>query len=315
MSDLPPDAPPARRAAWFALRMSAAYVIGCVAYIVLSTFAASETAGSVSELRRIEWIKGTAFVLATGGLFYWYAFRTESHRLRSAHELRHQRVRLLDAGTRELTALQAAALAHDLGNVVTVLSGIVDEIADELKPSSDLRMRMIRALTTIDDITALARDISAILAHQPPQELRSLDFRTLAEEVVAAVHSHPRLAGRRVEIDAAGDLRIEASPTLLRQALLNLLLNAAHQGPTIRVELRGTEHEILCEVHDDGPGFSDEALARALEPRFTTREGGSGLGLFSVGVTARAHGGTIELDRSPLGGACVRLRLPRAPFA
>ncbi len=65
-------------------------------------------------------------------------------------------------------------------------------------------------------------------------------------------------------------------------------------------------------MDDDGPGFPPGAVDRIFEPFFTTKAKGSGLGLSIVHAIASQHGGTIEAEQSPLGGARMILRLPWA---
>lgn len=105
----------------------------------------------------------------------------------------------------------------------------------------------------------------------------------------------------------------------VQDSLLNLVLNArdamAGRTGTIRLTaraVRDTWLEII--VDDDGPGFSDEALRRGLDPFFTTKGGeGSGLGLAMVFDHASLAGGSVRLGNRPEGGARVTLRLPLMP--
>ena len=109
-------------------------------------------------------------------------------------------------------------------------------------------------------------------------------------------------------------LPIHGDPELLRRALLNLLLNAAQAngGGEIRVTVKpvGTD---WCEISvaDDGPGIPAELRKKVLQPFFTTRTSGTGLGLPLVQKTAISHGGRVDLDHPGEGGTVVRLRLPR----
>ncbi len=113
-------------------------------------------------------------------------------------------------------------------------------------------------------------------------------------------------------IDGGGEL--EGDRTLLGRAVLNLLLNAgqAASGGTVQLRCTSGDGRVRIEVHDDGPGVPEEMRSRIFQPFFTTKGKGSGLGLLPVRTAAESFHGTLELERSDLGGACFRLDLPRA---
>ena len=64
------------------------------------------------------------------------------------------------------------------------------------------------------------------------------------------------------------------------------------------------------EIHDDGPGMSDDVRARIFEPFFTTKTGGIGIGLAMVKACIEHHNGTISIDSKPGGGTLFRIELP-----
>jgi C4-dicarboxylate-specific signal transduction histidine kinase len=96
---------------------------------------------------------------------------------------------------------------------------------------------------------------------------------------------------------------------------LNLLINALQavdRRGKIRVKVTAapSENSLLIEVQDSGPGVPPEKLAAVFEPYFTTKEEGSGLGLWIAQQIATAHGGTLQVANAAEGGAVFRLRLP-----
>ena len=97
--------------------------------------------------------------------------------------------------------------------------------------------------------------------------------------------------------------------------VLNLVTNAlqaAGRGGHVRLSTARVDGRVELVVEDDGPGVPPELVDRIFEPFYTTRDGGTGLGLFiSYGIVER-HGGTLAVDRGPLGGARFRLTLPAA---
>jgi signal transduction histidine kinase len=94
----------------------------------------------------------------------------------------------------------------------------------------------------------------------------------------------------------------------------NLLRNAAEAAPDapIVVEVRGNGAFAKLTVRDRGPGISAEQRARMFEPFFSTKEGGTGLGLATVHRIVEEHKGGIEIDCPADGGTAITVRLPRA---
>jgi len=100
----------------------------------------------------------------------------------------------------------------------------------------------------------------------------------------------------------------------LRQAILNLILNAAQaMGDTagvIQIDAHRQTNTLCIEITDDGPGFSVQLLAEGIRPFYTTRADGTGLGLAIVQRFVRGLGGKIKLRNLPPRGGCVTLELP-----
>jgi len=113
---------------------------------------------------------------------------------------------------------------------------------------------------------------------------------------------------------------VTADATRLRQVLHNLLLNARDaligvDRPKIRITTRraGDHQTVPVEfrIEDNGPGFPPELMDRLFEPYVTTKQKGTGLGLAVVQRIVEEHGGSIQAENLPDGGACVTIRLPR----
>ena len=97
----------------------------------------------------------------------------------------------------------------------------------------------------------------------------------------------------------------------MTDALVNLLLNAAHfspEGGTVFLKLRRDGANDVFSIRDQGPGLP--AKARLFRPFFTTRPAGSGLGLAMVRKIVHSHGGRVRAFNHAGGGACFELQLP-----
>ncbi|RKG64774.1 sensor histidine kinase, partial [Corallococcus exercitus] len=101
----------------------------------------------------------------------------------------------------------------------------------------------------------------------------------------------------------------------LRQVLLNLALNALEATPPGgRVRFSASAHggDVALCVDDSGPGVPEDVRGRLFEPFFTTKASGSGLGLSIVHAIVTQHGGTLQVEDGPLGGARFTVRVPAA---
>ena len=158
-----------------------------------------------------------------------------------------------------------------------------------------------------------------------------LDVVALAAGAVRLVQAHPdRPDTVTVVFTAAdGDFVVEGDDDLLHRALFNLLLNAVQMSPPgaeVRLSVAEARPDqldfgptfetggVAVSVSDTGPGIAPEIRDRLFDPFFTTRVGGSGLGLAVVHRAIDAHRGLVFLDTGP-GGTRFTVVLPRAAHA
>jgi signal transduction histidine kinase len=114
---------------------------------------------------------------------------------------------------------------------------------------------------------------------------------------------------------APPQLAFQADPELLEQALINLLKNAleascGRPGAGVRLGVRLDENQVALVVEDNGPGLPAGDPEAVFVPFFSTKDGGSGVGLTVARQIALAHGGRLEAQPRPGGGASFRLMLP-----
>jgi signal transduction histidine kinase len=159
--------------------------------------------------------------------------------------------------------------------------------------------------------------INDLMVFARPRALRleTIDLQRLVTEAIALVRRDP--AGAHVDVSVAGDsVVLQADAELLRNTILNLLLNAAQaldgRGRII-VRTAITGQSATVDVQDDGPGISADIQARVLEPFFTTKARGGGLGLPIAKRTAELHGGSLTLTCPAAGGTVMTLSLPVRP--
>jgi signal transduction histidine kinase len=177
-------------------------------------------------------------------------------------------------------------------------------------PAPDWKDDMKRGLDVIADRSeSLSRFLTAYsrLARLPAPTFQSVEVSSWVLKVVA-------LATRlRVEVVSGPEVTIQADGDQLEQLLINLLANAVDAALEtkggVRVGWSVNGGQIDVWVEDDGPGVPN--TANLFVPFFTTKTGGSGIGLVLSRQIAEAHGGTLTLENRKTGKGCeARLRLP-----
>jgi two-component system osmolarity sensor histidine kinase EnvZ len=146
------------------------------------------------------------------------------------------------------------------------------------------------------------------------EALQRADLAAIAAEVA----DHFRRHGHTVATDLARVPELPLQTMAMRRVVLNLVDNALRYGEKeVSVVVRSTDHAVVLEVADRGPGIPASEVERLKQP-FTRLEvarsdkGGAGLGLAIVERVVRAHGGSLELLPRPGGGLIAEIRLPIA---
>jgi signal transduction histidine kinase len=144
-----------------------------------------------------------------------------------------------------------------------------------------------------------------------------LSLATLVDDVVGVIGPECEVAGVRVVVEGVDRLPpVTGDPTMLRQALMNLALNARQampEGGTLRIAGGVRAGRVEIAVEDTGIGIKPDHLGRIFDLYFTTREKGSGVGLSMVYRTVQLHDGEIEVESSEGHGTTFRISLPAAP--
>ena len=142
------------------------------------------------------------------------------------------------------------------------------------------------------------------------------ELRSLVEEAVSDSARAKKRGAERITVTAADSAVIAIKRNALKRCLINLIDNALRYGKRVEVALRQTPRGAEISVDDDGHGIAEERREEAFRP-FTRLDqgrnlqaGGVGLGLAIARDIARAHGGDVILERSPLGGLKAIVRLP-----
>jgi two-component system nitrogen regulation sensor histidine kinase NtrY len=210
----------------------------------------------------------------------------------------------------------AQRIAHEIKNPLTPIRLAAERMqrwAERL--DGDVRTTMTSGCEAIiAQVTGLKELVDAFrqYARMPGVNPRPSSISRIVREV-GSLYEGLR-SGLAVHVDLP-DEEIESvvDPVLLRQALVNLLDNAidAVTGTgEIRLSARVSDQDIILEVADTGEGLPTDDVAVLLQPFFSTKGGGSGMGLALVHRIVTDHGGSLELENRPSGGAVARMVLP-----
>jgi signal transduction histidine kinase len=229
--------------------------------------------------------------------------------------LEHSQGTLVQASRLAALGEVTALMAHEVRTPVGILRSSAQMLRNEPALSGESRELLDIVLGETERLNRLVASMLDQTRTRAPQMQRT-DLHALMRQAVALLAAQSRERGVTVSLDcAASDAVIEADPEQLVQVLLNLIGNALQILPRDgRVLLRTQldDGRLSCDVDDDGPGIAPIDRQRLFEPFVHRREGGFGLGLAIVRQIMRAHGGdAVAIDGSALGGARIRLWLPR----
>lgn len=218
--------------------------------------------------------------------------------------------------TERLAALGelSARLAHEIRNPLGIISSSVQMIEGRL--GEPARARGLLCIVQ-EEIDRLNRLIGDFLRFGRPAEavMQPTEIRALLLSVAESASSLAAERGVDFGMDCfEGELIFPADPDLLRQILLNLLLNALEAtgpGGRVRLSAHRREEALELEVSDTGCGIAPEDRPRIFHPFFTTKESGTGLGLSNAWQMSRALGGELNFESTPGQGTVFCLRLPR----
>jgi two-component system, NtrC family, nitrogen regulation sensor histidine kinase NtrY len=204
-------------------------------------------------------------------------------------------------------------IGHELNNSlapIKSMAGTLRSLISREPLADDWREDAAAGLTVIGDrAESLGRFMGAYaqLARLPAPKRRPVELADLVEKVVSLVR------GARIRVEGGPALTLQVDGDQLEQVLINLVKNALEAdagGGTVRIRWRADADSVVVEVEDDGPGIA--RTDNLWVPFFTTKPGGTGIGLVLCREIVENHGGRISLEnRAEARGAVARLHLPR----
>ena len=201
----------------------------------------------------------------------------------------------------------SAGLAHEIRNPLASISGSVQLLLEGGSiPANDQQLLQI-VLREAERLNLLLGDFLRFARPTPPT-LLCHDLALIFDDLLEVVKGDPRFVHIQFLKDYDSN-EFLCDDGQLKQALLNLLINAAEAINGNGIIRLGAESSpgITIRVEDSGPGLPPEVQKQLFNPFYTTKENGTGLGLATMHAIVSAHGGRIEVSRSSLGGAAFTL--------
>ncbi|MGH7242090.1 MAG: two-component system sensor histidine kinase NtrB [Phycisphaerales bacterium] len=260
------------------------------------------------------------------GVMSLLAFKTQSARIRSAERRARAAERLAELGA------MTGGLAHEIKNPLSTVglnAQLLSEGIEELAISEDEKGRLVRRVQSLRrEVERLRGILTDFLqfAGELRLDRKPADLNIAVEELVDFFLPQAEKSGVRLRCDLSSEpVRAEVDVAHIKQAVLNLLLNAT-QAMAAEPTETGRPRELMvrtnraidaekrpvAQIHviDTGPGMSAETIAKIFRPYFTTKSGGTGLGLPTARRIIEAHEGRLEVHSEPGRGTDFFLTLP-----
>jgi signal transduction histidine kinase len=209
----------------------------------------------------------------------------------------------------------AAGLAHEIRNPLSALRGFAQYFQERFKGKGEEEDYARIMVSEADRLNRVVTDL-LYLAKPRPLTRRTVDVASLVTETTRLLELDIEKKGAQVHNELEVH-ELRADPDQVKQALLNLLLNSLEAVPEqtgqITMFSASGNGAVRLGVADNGRGMSEEELESAMEPFFTGRADGTGLGLSVVHKIMRDHGGRVEIESEKGKGATVTLVFPEQP--
>jgi signal transduction histidine kinase len=219
--------------------------------------------------------------------------------------------------TREIEGA-AARLAHELKNPLASIKCLSAHMArGQLDPKTAQRLAVVaeeadRLTAIVDSFLSLSRGLGELtVVSTRPHEI--------ARELKLLLDIRAREAGVTLEVAGSPDAEVHADSRKIRRVLFHLVVNAVQAsaaGQTVTIDVGPAcpvTGKTWIKVIDQGEGMSPEVLERVKRPYYTTREGGTGLGIAVARALVEQHGGQLAFASTPGRGTTVTIELPRSP--
>ena len=213
-----------------------------------------------------------------------------------------------------------ASIAHEIRNPLGIIRSSAELLLRRNSSEDKVTAGILNAI--YDESRRLSQTVSDFLDYARPRQPKTdaVDVEKIINQAIAFLETemHSRDVSVVCSRTADSTYAIQGDNDLLYRAFYNIIANAMQavgNDGAVSITLGIAQNPVpSVEIvfHDSGPGFPPEHLAQVLDPFFTTKDDGTGLGLPIVNNILESHGGSVQVSNAPEGGAVVRVLLPRA---
>jgi signal transduction histidine kinase len=205
-------------------------------------------------------------------------------------------------------------VAHEVKNPINAIVlhlQLLQSKLQQVDPDTRRHMDVIG-----NEIHRLDRVVQILVDFTRPRDLRieEMDLKRLLDDVLALATPDAEQHGVTIVRDlASGSLNVKVDVDFMKQAILNVVLNgvqAMPQGGTLTISARNEEGQVVTEIRDEGVGIAPDIQEKIFELYFTTKQGGSGIGLAQTYQVMQWHYGSVDFDSVDGHGTTFRLTLP-----
>ena len=214
----------------------------------------------------------------------------------------------------------AAGVAHELGNPLNSLGIHLQLLKRSLRklPDGEMQENALKhidvAVQEVGRLDCIVRNFLEAVRPKPPK-MEPLDLEKLLTDALEFMRTE--IEDKKITVEAhvpVGIPMLLGDADQLTQAAYNLIKNAIQamsEGGRLTIDVESDDVYVNVHFADTGPGISEADLRRLMEPYYTTKSSGTGLGLLIVDRIVRAHGGELTIESNPGEGAVFTISLPR----
>ncbi len=233
--------------------------------------------------------------------------------LRSAQELLVRAEKLAAAGR------LAAGIAHEINNPLQPIRVNLELMQEDVEAGNPIHLEDItEALRSVGRISRIVERLQEFTRKRSDEtpDMESLPLAGVVQDVVTLSRTYARKSGVNIQLQLDENTYIYGNRDQLEQVFLNLILNAQAampHGGSIHISSRIVDEQVVMRFTDTGVGIPPELITTIFEPFFSTKDDGSGLGLFISYGIMQNHNGTIDVESKLGEGTTFSLTFPLIP--